>query len=183
MAPHYFPTVKRRFETACLGSGVWGSWRNVFGAGSTHCCRENMAHLKESRPDSGLGFQVKVHRTSKLSPLRSTAAVDNSDHRQRSRTAGWFTQTEAHENFRRRRIQARSGQMPNCTSSNATPHRFGLRDTHILVWLAPTADCWRGCLFLGPLWGAVGKRQLPEASREVDFGRPLSVWRGTHASV
>ena len=36
-------------------------------------CRANMAHIRQSRPDCGLGFQVKVL---KFFPLRSEAALD-----------------------------------------------------------------------------------------------------------
>ena len=32
-----------------------------------------MAHIRQSRPDSGLGFQVKVLHTLQLFPLRSEA--------------------------------------------------------------------------------------------------------------
>jgi len=33
-----------------------------------------MAHIRQSRPDSGLGFQAKVFKPFELSPLRSNAA-------------------------------------------------------------------------------------------------------------
>ena len=36
-----------------------------------------MAHVRQSRPDSGLGFQAKVLKYLKLSPLRSEAAREN----------------------------------------------------------------------------------------------------------
>jgi len=36
-------------------------------------CRAKMAHTRQSRPDPGLGFQVKVLETFKLFPLRSEA--------------------------------------------------------------------------------------------------------------
>ena len=35
--------------------------------------RENLAHIREPRPDSGLGLQVQILKTFKLPPLRSTA--------------------------------------------------------------------------------------------------------------
>ena len=38
-------------------------------------CRANMAHIRQSRPDSGLGFQVIVLKPFKLLPLRSEAVV------------------------------------------------------------------------------------------------------------
>jgi len=37
------------------------------------CCRANMAHIRQSGPDYGLGFQVKV--LNKVSPLRSDTVV------------------------------------------------------------------------------------------------------------
>ena len=37
-------------------------------------CRANMARVRQLRPDSGLGFQVKVPKTFKLTPFRSDAA-------------------------------------------------------------------------------------------------------------
>ena len=36
-------------------------------------CRANMAHVRQSRPDVGLGFQVKVSILFKLPPLRAVA--------------------------------------------------------------------------------------------------------------
>ena len=35
--------------------------------------RANMAHIRQSRPDSGLDFQVKTHKPFKLPPFRSEA--------------------------------------------------------------------------------------------------------------
>jgi len=38
--------------------------RGKVGTGEvTHICRANTAHIRQSRPDSGLGFQVKVFET------------------------------------------------------------------------------------------------------------------------
>ena len=47
-----------------------GKWVAPFGETKRRCrrpptprCRANMAHIRESRPDSGFGFQVKVLKT------------------------------------------------------------------------------------------------------------------------
>ena len=47
----------------------------------THRCRANMAHTRQSRLESGLGFQVKVLETFKVSPLRSNADVKTSTYK------------------------------------------------------------------------------------------------------
>jgi hypothetical protein len=36
-----------------------------------------MAHIRQSRPDSGLGFQAKVLETFKVFPLRSEAVLNS----------------------------------------------------------------------------------------------------------
>jgi len=36
-------------------------------------CRTNVAHTRQSKPDSGLGFQVNVRKTLNAFPFRSTA--------------------------------------------------------------------------------------------------------------
>ena len=38
-------------------------------------CRANSAHIRQSGPDSGLGFQVKGRETFKVFPLRSEAGI------------------------------------------------------------------------------------------------------------
>ena len=56
------------FGVWCLGFGVWGlGFRVQDSLGSVYQraihptrCRANMVHTRQSRPDSGLGFQVKV---------------------------------------------------------------------------------------------------------------------------
>jgi len=40
----------------------------------TLTCRANMAHMRQSRSDSGLGFQKKIIKSFKVFPLRSEAA-------------------------------------------------------------------------------------------------------------
>ena len=42
---------------------------------STVHCPSNMAHIRQSRPHSGLGFHLKFVDPPKLFPLRSAAAV------------------------------------------------------------------------------------------------------------
>ena len=56
--------------------GVLGGWVFSYGRGTPvgfsgsaldqvpqHCCREDIAHTRQSTPYSGLGFQAKVLRT------------------------------------------------------------------------------------------------------------------------
>jgi hypothetical protein len=38
-------------------------------------CREDMTHIRQSRPDAGIGVQAKVLQTPELSPVRSEAAL------------------------------------------------------------------------------------------------------------
>ena len=58
---------------------------SVIFALESHHCRENMAHLRQSRPDSGLGFQMKVLETIQVVLLRSEAD------RRRSRALDFLT--------------------------------------------------------------------------------------------
>ena len=55
-----------------LGDGGW-----VQGARLRHTrCRANMAHVRQPRPDSGLGFQEKVLKPFRRFPLRSETVTD-----------------------------------------------------------------------------------------------------------
>jgi len=47
---------------------VGGFVREEVGAGDLAGCRANMAHIRQSRPDSGCGFQVKVLKTFQVFP-------------------------------------------------------------------------------------------------------------------
>jgi len=41
---------------------------------TSHRCRANMAHTRQSMPDPGLGFQIKVLKRSTVFPLRAGPA-------------------------------------------------------------------------------------------------------------
>ena len=49
-----------------------------------YSCRANMAHIRQSTPAFGLGLQVKVLKTFKLSPPQSLAAGGRRPHRLRA---------------------------------------------------------------------------------------------------
>jgi len=52
-------------------------------------CRANMAHIRQSRPDYGLHFQVKVPKSFKVFPLRSEAVGEVADLRTPSHSLSW----------------------------------------------------------------------------------------------
>ena len=43
-------------------------------------CRANVAHIKQSRPDSGLGVQVKVVKTFQVVPTSLGSGADGIQH-------------------------------------------------------------------------------------------------------
>ena len=57
-------TILRAHICRCAPSETWRV---------TYCCRGNMAHIRQSRPDSGLGFQEQGTKPFKLMSFRSGA--------------------------------------------------------------------------------------------------------------
>jgi hypothetical protein len=68
--------VSGRFRDA--PSGWRRRWKEPRWMRCTGRCRANMAHIRQSRPDSGLGSQAKVPKPCKLFPHRSEAVSASS---------------------------------------------------------------------------------------------------------
>jgi len=70
----YVPySLKAAFPKSCASSSSISPGTTTLSVSSVlpYCSRPNMAHRRQSRPDSGLDFQVKVLKSFKSFPLRS----------------------------------------------------------------------------------------------------------------
>ena len=62
-----------------MGVGCWGRLGFQNESVWFSCYRANMAHVRQSKPDYGLGFQVKVLKILQADFLRSEADLENED--------------------------------------------------------------------------------------------------------
>ena len=66
-----------RVDRGCLALGV-GTFRHELAVSYCRSCRANVAHTRQSGPDSGLSFKVKVLKTFQVVPSSLGSGIVNS---------------------------------------------------------------------------------------------------------